>query len=87
MLFAKQNLFETEPALTARHRLHLLSVVQLYKALGETWSPQGLYFRYIHEGVVRVGFVNRQDISHDGCRNFLRQARVFDSVLFLKSCG
>ena len=28
-----------EHALAATHRLHLVSVVQLYKALGGGWSP------------------------------------------------
>jgi outer membrane protein, multidrug efflux system len=26
--------------LTSTHRLHLVSVIQLYKALGGGWSPQ-----------------------------------------------
>jgi hypothetical protein len=50
------------------------------KLLGDAWSPQGLYFRYIHEGVVRVGFVNRQDISHDGVETF------YDKPGFLIVC-
>jgi multidrug efflux system outer membrane protein len=39
VLIAQRNLFEAELALTGTHRLHLVSVVQLYKALGGGWSP------------------------------------------------
>ncbi|SCY02140.1 outer membrane protein, multidrug efflux system [Nitrosospira sp. Nsp13] len=39
VLLAKRLLFEAEFALTATHRLHLVSVVQLYKALGGGWMP------------------------------------------------
>lgn len=39
VLIAKRNLFDAELALTDTHRLHLVSVVQLYKALGGGWSP------------------------------------------------
>ena len=39
VLIAQRNLFEAELALAATHRLHLVSVVQLYKALGGGWSP------------------------------------------------
>jgi multidrug efflux system outer membrane protein len=39
VLIAKRNLFEAELALTETHRLHLVSVVQLYNALGGGWSP------------------------------------------------
>lgn len=39
VLIAQRNLFEAELALTNTHRLHLVSVVQLYKALGGGWSP------------------------------------------------
>jgi multidrug efflux system outer membrane protein len=39
VLVARRNLFEAELALTSTHRLHLVSVVQLYKALGGGWSP------------------------------------------------
>jgi multidrug efflux system outer membrane protein len=42
VLLAKRNLFEAELALTDTHRLHLVSVVQLYKALGGGWSPEGM---------------------------------------------
>ena len=39
VLIAKRSLFAAEAALTGAHRLHLVSVVQLYKALGGGWSP------------------------------------------------
>jgi multidrug efflux system outer membrane protein len=39
VLIAQRNLFDAELALTGTHRLHLVSVVQLYKALGGGWSP------------------------------------------------
>jgi multidrug efflux system outer membrane protein len=39
VLLAKRNLFDAEFALTSTHRLHLASVVQLYKALGGGWTP------------------------------------------------
>jgi multidrug efflux system outer membrane protein len=41
VLVAQRNLFEAEVALTGTHRLHLVSIVQLYKALGGGWSPNG----------------------------------------------
>ncbi len=41
VLVARRNLFEAELALTGTRRLHLVSVVQLYKALGGGWSPPG----------------------------------------------
>ena len=37
VLVARRNLFEAELALTGTRRLHLVSVVQLYKALGGGW--------------------------------------------------
>jgi len=40
VLIAKRNLFDAELALAETHRLHLVSVVQLYKALGGGWSPE-----------------------------------------------
>ena len=40
VLIAQRRLFESELALAATRRLHLVSVVQLYKALGGGWSPQ-----------------------------------------------
>jgi multidrug efflux system outer membrane protein len=40
VLVARRNLFEAELALTGTRRLHLVSVVQLYKALGGGWSPE-----------------------------------------------
>jgi outer membrane protein, multidrug efflux system len=39
VLLAKRNLFSAEFALTATRRFHLVSVVQLYKALGGGWLP------------------------------------------------
>jgi multidrug efflux system outer membrane protein len=42
VLLAKRNLFEAELALTDTHRLHLVSIVQLYKALGGGWSPDNI---------------------------------------------
>ena len=40
VLLTKRILFEAEFALTSTHRLHLVSVVQLYKALGGGWATQ-----------------------------------------------
>ncbi len=40
VLIAQRNLFEAELALSGTHRLHLVSIVQLYKALGGGWSPE-----------------------------------------------
>jgi multidrug efflux system outer membrane protein len=37
VLIAQRNLFEAELALTSTHRLHLVSIVQLYRALGGGW--------------------------------------------------
>ncbi len=39
VLVARRNLFEAELSLTGTRRLHLVSVVQLYEALGGGWSP------------------------------------------------
>ncbi len=39
VLIAQRNLFDAELALTGTHRLHLISIVQLYKALGGGWMP------------------------------------------------
>lgn len=39
VLTAKRNLYEAELVLTATRRLHLVSIVQLYKALGGGWAP------------------------------------------------
>ncbi|WP_232297837.1 efflux transporter outer membrane subunit [Nitrosospira sp. NpAV] len=39
VLLAKRNLFNAEYALAATHRLHLVSIIQLYRALGGGWSP------------------------------------------------
>jgi multidrug efflux system outer membrane protein len=40
VLIAQRNLFDAELALTSTHRLYLVSIVQLYKALGGGWSPE-----------------------------------------------
>jgi outer membrane protein, multidrug efflux system len=40
VLVARRNLFEAELAMTSSRRLHLVSVVQLYKALGGGWVPE-----------------------------------------------
>lgn len=40
VLIAQRNLFEAELSLTATRRLHLVSIVQLYKALGGGWTPE-----------------------------------------------
>jgi outer membrane protein, multidrug efflux system len=40
VLLAKRSLFDAESALTSTHRLHLASVVQLYKALGGGWATE-----------------------------------------------
>ncbi len=40
VLVARRNLFEAELAQTASQRLQLVSIVQLYKALGGGWSPE-----------------------------------------------
>ena len=40
VLIAKRNLFDAELALTETHRLHLVSIVQLYKALGGGWPTE-----------------------------------------------
>lgn len=39
VLLAKRTLFDAQSALAATHRLHLASVIQLYKALGGGWTP------------------------------------------------
>jgi multidrug efflux system outer membrane protein len=41
VLIAQRNLFDAELSLTATRRLHLVSIVQLYKALGGGWAPVG----------------------------------------------
>jgi multidrug efflux system outer membrane protein len=41
VLIAQRNLFDAELSLTATRRLYLVSIVQLYKALGGGWSPEG----------------------------------------------
>ncbi len=39
VLLAKRNLFDAEFGLSATRRMHLVSVIQLYKALGGGWLP------------------------------------------------
>ena len=39
VLLAKRTLFDAEFQLAATHRFHLVSIVQLYKALGGGWAP------------------------------------------------
>ncbi len=39
VLIAQRSLFDAELSLAATRRLHLVSIVQLYKALGGGWSP------------------------------------------------
>lgn len=41
VLIAQRNLFEAELALISSHRLHLVSIVQLYRALGGGWTANG----------------------------------------------
>lgn len=41
VLVAQRNLFDAELALTDTHRLYLVSIVQLYKALGGGWPANG----------------------------------------------
>ena len=43
VLIAQRNLFDAELALTSTRRLYQVSIVQLYKALGGGWSPDGMY--------------------------------------------
>lgn len=43
VLIAQRNLFEAELPLTETHRLHLMAIIQLYKALGGGWPPAGAY--------------------------------------------
>ncbi|GJL56476.1 MAG: RND transporter [Nitrospirales bacterium] len=42
VLIAKRSLFDAELSLAETHRLHLVSIVQLYKALGGGWSPDSV---------------------------------------------
>jgi outer membrane protein, multidrug efflux system len=41
VLIAQRSLFDAELSLTSTHRFHLVSIVQLYKALGGGWPPSG----------------------------------------------
>lgn len=40
VLLAKRTLFDAEFSLSATQRLHLVSIIQLYNALGGGWSPE-----------------------------------------------
>jgi multidrug efflux system outer membrane protein len=40
VLIAQRSLFDAELALTSSHRLHLVSIVQLYRALGGGWPNE-----------------------------------------------
>jgi multidrug efflux system outer membrane protein len=42
VLTAKRSLFDAELSLAATRRLHLVSIVQLYRALGGGWSPNNM---------------------------------------------
>ena len=42
VLTAKRSLFDAELSLAATRRLHLFSIVQLYRALGGGWSPDNM---------------------------------------------
>src|SRR2546427_840263 len=42
VLIAQHSLFDAELSLTATRRLHLVSIVQLYKALGGGWSADNM---------------------------------------------
>ena len=50
VLVARRNLFEAELSLTGTRRLHLVSVVQLYKALGGGWSPEMARLKGLSKG-------------------------------------
>lgn len=41
VLVARRDLFQAELSWTSTRRFHLASVIQLYKALGGGWSPEG----------------------------------------------
>ncbi|MFM8552217.1 MAG: TolC family protein, partial [Nitrospiraceae bacterium] len=41
VLLARRSLFDSELALTGTRRLRLVAVVQVYKALGGGWPPDG----------------------------------------------
>ncbi len=41
VLIAKRSLFDAELSLADSHRFYLVSIVQLYKALGGGWEPKG----------------------------------------------
>ena len=65
VLLAKRLLFDAELSLTETHRLHLVSIVQLYKALGGGWASDGTLIgdstdsqnsRDISEGPLKPGY-------------------------------
>jgi multidrug efflux system outer membrane protein len=59
VLVAQRNLFEAELALAGTHRLQLVSVVQLYKALGGGWSPLDTAQQQPGQGPVEPGKAGR----------------------------
>ncbi len=52
VLTAKRNLFDVELSLTATKRLRLVSMIQLYKALGGGWSPSDAVQRSGDPGLI-----------------------------------
>ena len=52
VLTAKRNLFDVELSLTATRRLRLVSIIQLYKALGGGWSPSDAVQRSGDPGLI-----------------------------------
>jgi multidrug efflux system outer membrane protein len=50
VLIAQRNLFEAELSFTAIHRLHLVSIVQLYKALRGGWAHESDAKKGVGEG-------------------------------------
>lgn len=55
VLVARRNLFEAEPALTSTRRFLRASTVQLYKAVGDGWSPNNLVQPMLAGGTVESG--------------------------------
>lgn len=58
VLIAQRNLFDAELSLASTHRLHLVSVVQLYKALGGGWSPLDMAQQKPGQAPVETGKVD-----------------------------
>jgi outer membrane protein, multidrug efflux system len=52
VLTAKRSLFDVELSLTATRRLRLVSIIQLYKALGGGWSPSDVVQRSGAPGLI-----------------------------------